>query len=163
MKSVLITSKTTLFVLLSSISLLFLGCQTEPEPDLEVIQNQLENQRCTTIVNHGKVQIKLEPHGSVRATVFQGQIAVYEFILDREKQQNLLTSSIDEADVYLTGEFRDGLVIDDRQSQKRYVLSFYDIADRLKDIITIQHETVFVKGYAMSLSPIIQSVALLPY
>jgi hypothetical protein len=163
MKSVLIASKAAFSLLIASMTLIFIGCQSESEQNLEAIQNQWNDQSGSPMVNHGKVVIKLEPHGSVRAKVFQGQIPVYEFILDREKQQNLLTSSIDNADVYLTGEYRDGLVIDDLQTRKRYVLSFYDIADRLKDIPTIQHETVFIKGYAMGLAPYTQSVAFNSY
>ncbi|MFD2574046.1 hypothetical protein ACFSUS_25645 [Spirosoma soli] len=163
MRSSLTASKTALLVVISSLAFVSSGCQKEYEQDLETIQNQWAGSSSDLMVNHGKVVIKLEPHGSIRAKVFQGQIPVYEFILDREKQQNLLTNTIDNADVYLTGEHRDGLVIDDLQSRTRYVLSFYDVANRLKDIPTSQPKTIFIKGYAMGLAPYTQSVALNSY
>jgi hypothetical protein len=163
MKSVLTVSKTALFTIVSSLTLVLSGCQKDAEQALKATQNQWVDPNRNLIVNHGKVVIKLEPHGSIRAKVIQGKILVYEFILDREKQQDLLTSTVDNADVYLTGKYRDGLVIDDLQNRKRYVLSLYDIANRLKDIPTYQPTTVFIRGYAAGLAPYGQLVAFNSY
>ena len=100
---------------------------------------------------NGKVVIKLEPHGSVRAKVFQGQNLQYEFILDRESQQKLLTQNIDRANIYLLGEHGEELVIDDLKTQKRYLLSMFDGTSKLRSIPPARNQTITIKGYSASL------------
>ncbi|AUD00991.1 hypothetical protein [Spirosoma pollinicola] len=100
---------------------------------------------------NGRVIIKLEPHGSVRARVFQGKNLQYEFILDRETQQELLTRNIDRANVYLVGEYEEELVIDDLKTQKRYLLSIFDRKSRLRNIPPARSQTITIKGYSTSL------------
>lgn len=99
----------------------------------------------------GKVLIKLEPHGSIRAKVFQGQILQYEFILDRESQQKLLTSNIDKANIYLIGKYGEELVIDDLKTQRRFVLSMFDQVSKFKTIPFARTKPTVIKGYSISL------------
>ncbi|GAB2549104.1 hypothetical protein GCM10027085_44870 [Spirosoma aerophilum] len=99
----------------------------------------------------GKVEIKLEPHGSVRAKVFDGQRLQYEFILDRESQQNLLTQSISKANIYLVGKGGEELVIDDLTTKKRYILSIFKKTGNIKNIPPAQTQPIIVKGYSTSL------------
>jgi len=160
MKNTFAPLKIKLFLSFYAIASLLAGCQSDPEQDRQTVRDQWMGQKDTPIINHGKVIVKLEPHGSVRAKVFQGQVPAYEFILDRERAQDLLTGDISQADVYLTGEHQDGLVIDDLQTKKRYVLSLYDITDRLRTIPPVQHETFFIKGYSLGLIPLGAPVAL---
>lgn len=100
---------------------------------------------------HGKVRIRLEPHGSVRARVFQGQTLQYEFILDRETQQKLLTHTIEKANVYLVGKHGEELVIDDLKTQKRFILSMFDRQRTYKSIPAARTQPIVIKGYSISL------------
>jgi len=100
---------------------------------------------------NGKVVVKLEPHGSVRASVFQGKKLQYEFILDRETQQKLLTQNIDRATVYLVGKHGEELVIDDLRTQKRFVLSMFDQESKFKNIPSARTQPIVIKGYSVSL------------
>jgi hypothetical protein len=100
---------------------------------------------------NGKVTIKLEPHGSIRAKVFRGQTLQYEFILDRETQQKLLTHNIDRANIYLVGKHGEELVIDDLKTQKRFVLSMFDQKSKLKSIPSARTQPITIKGYSVSL------------
>lgn len=100
---------------------------------------------------NGRVIIKLEPHGSVRAKVFQGKNLQYEFVLDRETRQDLLTRNIDRANVYLIGEHEEELVIDDLKTQKRYLLSIFDRKSRLRNIPPARSQTITIRGYSTSL------------
>lgn len=100
---------------------------------------------------NGKVTIKLEPHGSIRASVFQGQTLKYEFILDRETPQRLLTQTVDRANVYLIGKHGEELVIDDLKTHKRYLLSAFDRTSIPKDIPSARSQTIVIKGYSISL------------
>jgi hypothetical protein len=100
---------------------------------------------------NGKVTIKLEPHGTIRAKVFQGQTLQYEFILDREAQQKLLTHNIDRANIYLVGKHGEELVIDDLKTQKRFVLSMFDRESKFKSIPSARTQTITIKGYSVGL------------
>lgn len=100
---------------------------------------------------NGKVTIKLEPHGSIRAKVFQGQTLQYEFILDRETQQKLLTQTIDRANIYLVGKHGEELIIDDLKTQKRYLLSMLDNTIKRRNIPSSQGQIITIKGYSTSL------------
>lgn len=100
---------------------------------------------------NGKVVVKLEPHGSVRARVFQGEKLQYEFILDRETQQKLLTQNIDRANVYLVGKHGEELVIDDLKTQKRFVLSMFDQESKFKNVPSARTQAIVIKGYSVSL------------
>ncbi|WP_080237868.1 hypothetical protein [Spirosoma rigui] len=100
---------------------------------------------------NGKVVIKLEPHGSIRARVFQGRHLQYEFILDRETQQKLLTQTIDRANVYLAGEHGAELIIDDLKTQKRYLLSIFDRGSKFKNIPPARSKVIILEGYSTSL------------
>jgi len=100
---------------------------------------------------NGKVVVKLEPHGSVRARVFQGEKLQYEFILDRETQQKLLTQNIDRANVYLVGKHGEELVIDDLKTQERFVLSMFDQESKFKNIPSTRTQAIVIKGYSVSL------------
>ncbi|MBC3788722.1 hypothetical protein [Spirosoma utsteinense] len=100
---------------------------------------------------NGKVMVKLEPHGSVRARVFQGKKLQYEFILDRETQQKLLTQNIDRANIYLVGEHGEELIIDDLKTQKRFVLSMFDQESKFKNIPSARTRPIVIKGYSVSL------------
>jgi hypothetical protein len=99
----------------------------------------------------GKVEIKLEPHGSVRAKVFDSQRLQYEFILDRESQQHLLTQSISKANIYLVGKYKEELVIDDLTTRKRYVLSIFNKTRAIKNIPPARTQPIIVKGYSITL------------
>lgn len=127
-----------------------------------MVKSQWATSHGKPIVNNGKVLIKVEPFGSIRATVFQGQVPAYNFSVDREKPQSWLTKDIDDATIYLTGigENRDGLVIDDEQTHKRYVLAFYDVSDRLKNLPSAKGQTIFIKGYSTGLERLPLSIAL---
>lgn len=100
---------------------------------------------------NGKVVVKLEPHGSVRARVFQGKKLQYEFILDRETQQKLLTHNIDRANIYLIGKYGEELVIDDLKTQKRFVLSMFDQESKFRNIPSARTKPIVIKGYSVSL------------
>lgn len=100
---------------------------------------------------NGKVIIKLEPHGSIRAKVFQGKTLQYEFILDRETPQKVLTQRIDSANIYLVGKYGEELVIDDLIKQKRYVLSIFDRTTKRRTIPSARSQTITIKGYSTSL------------
>ena len=162
MKTLFDAFKTTLLVGMFVTSSLLTGCQSDANQDRELVENQWIGSNGKPIINYGKVQIKVQPFGSIQATIFQGQIPAYTFSVDREKPQNLLTGDIDNATIYLTcvGEHRDALVIDDQQTQKRYVLCYYDISDRLKDLPTTQSQTVFIKGYSTGLQRLSPAIAL---
>ena len=99
----------------------------------------------------GKVLIKLEAHGSIRAKVFQGQTLQYEFILDRESQQKLLNDNIDKANIYLVGQHGEELVIDDLKTQKRFILSMFDRVSKFKVIPSARTQPTVIKGYSVSL------------
>ena len=75
----------------------------------------------------------------------------YEFILDRETQQKLLTQNIDRANVYLVGKHGEELVIDDLKTQKRFVLSMFDQESKLKNIPSARTQAIVIKGYSVSL------------
>ncbi|WP_420150120.1 hypothetical protein [Spirosoma sp.] len=102
---------------------------------------------------NGRVKIRLEPHGSVRAEVFRDQEAQYEFILDREKQQHLLTRNIDRANIYI--DSRLGLVIDDLAARKRYVLTPSGAVRcnplKMKRLQKTNYQVVHVNGYGSTL------------
>lgn len=99
----------------------------------------------------GRVAIKLEPHGSIRAKVFQGERYFYEYILDRERQQHILTRDINNAAVYLRNEH---LIIDDLSLKHRYVLTFEDTAIQTlsSQLPTGPKKTFIIRGYSSSLS-----------
>jgi hypothetical protein len=161
MKSFSLVAKTTWIVGMVVINSFLTGCQSDIEQDKELVRNQWATPNGKPIINHGRVSIKVEPFGSIQATVFQGQVPAYSFSIDREKPQRWLTGDIHKATTYLTsvGAFRDGLVIDDEQTHRRYVLSFYDISDRLKDLPTSKGQTVFIKGYSTGLERLAPSMA----
>lgn len=115
-------------------------------------QQASSTDRATVVTTlNGKVTIKLEPHGSIRAKVFQGQTLQYEFILDRETRQKLLTDNIDKANIYLVGKYGEELVIDDLKTQKRFVLSMFDRVSRFKTIPSARTKPGVIKGYSVSL------------
>lgn len=161
MKNLPNACKTTWSVSVFVLTSLLTGCQSDKEHDLELVKNQWTVQSSKPIINQGKVLIKREPFGSIRATVFQGQIPAYAFSLDREMTQNFLTGDLEDATTYLTsvGEFQDGLVIDDQQTGKRYVLSYYNISSRLKDLPSPKGQTVFIKGYSTGLERLTPAMA----
>ncbi|WP_040005516.1 hypothetical protein [Fibrisoma limi] len=99
----------------------------------------------------GRVAIKLEPHGSIRAKVFQGERYFYEYILDRERQQHILTRGIDNAAIYLLNEH---LIIDDLALKHRYVLTFEDntVQKFLDELPTGPKKTFIIRGYSSSLT-----------
>ncbi|RIV21526.1 hypothetical protein DYU11_19175 [Fibrisoma montanum] len=99
----------------------------------------------------GRVAIKMEPHGSIRAKVFQGDRYFYEYILDRERQQNILVRDINNAAVYLQNEH---LIIDDLAIRHRYVLTFKDnsVQKFLTRLPTGPKKTFIIRGYGSSLT-----------
>jgi hypothetical protein len=162
METLLYSIKAALVASVLVLSALLIGCQSDVEHDSQLVKSQWTTSYGKPITNRGKVLIKVEPFGSVKATVFQGQVPAYNFSVDREKPQSWLTGDIDDATIYLTsiGENRDGLVIDDEQTHKRYVLSFYDISDRLKNLPPAEGQTTLIKGYSIGLERLTPSIAL---
>lgn len=131
-----------IFFFLSFLTFLLLASyQKASSADREVVVTTLQ----------GKVIIKLEPHGSIRAKVFQGQALQYEFILDRESQQKLLTHNIDRANIYLVGKHGEELVIDDLKTQKRFILSMVARESTFKNKPSARTRTILMKGYSVSL------------
>lgn len=113
--------------------------------------SSIDHAAVVTTLN-GKVIIKLEPHGSIRAKVFQGQTVQYEFILDRETQQKLLTHNIDRANIYLVCQHGQELVIDDLKTKERFILSMFDQKSKFKHIPSARTQPIVIKGYSVSLT-----------
>lgn len=108
----------------------------------------------------GSVRIRLEPHGSVRATVYAEGEEQFEYILDREKPQKLLTTNISKADVHLLRleehpSFIVGVAIDDLTTGQRYVLDpgqgrCHWVRKEMKQLPAAAKKTVVIGGYAAS-------------
>lgn len=110
----------------------------------------------------GSVRIRLEPHGSVRATVYAKGQQQFEYILDRETPQELLTENVEKAAICVLRLkntcFIIGLAIDDLATGKRYVLDpdqnccgwARQQAEKLP--ITTTRKPIFINGYAGSIT-----------
>ncbi len=110
----------------------------------------------------GSVRIRLEPHGSIRATVYAKGQEQFEYILDREKPQHLLIKSIEKADVHLlrlkeTEDMVVGMAIDDLATGNRYVFdpgqqSCPWARQATKEISSITSKTMIINGYGGSIT-----------
>ncbi|RAJ99909.1 hypothetical protein LX87_01606 [Larkinella arboricola] len=108
----------------------------------------------------GSVRIRLEPHGSIRAKVYSKGAEQFEYILDREKPQQLLTKNIRKADVHLLRINEDrrfivGIAIDDLETGQRYVLdpgqrSCPWAREQTKQLPDLAKKTVVIDGYGGS-------------
>ncbi|UFH56450.1 hypothetical protein [Spirosoma sp. KNUC1025] len=161
-----ITYSRTLAIGFLSINFLLMLSQCQPATDeisaeaqkhlLDQFQ-QLANPESLdykTAIKNAKVSIKFEPHGSIRAIVYVNDLPQYEYILDREKPQNILTKSIARANVYIikNEKINEGLLIDDLVANRRYVL-YNCYSPRIAQAKYLDR-TVFIQGYSGSLNTI---------